>query len=274
MTQVDIPLILPRSEITRKASFYQGLTSRMPRTSLSDTWLINHTRRGLPAATARPAPMPVSSVRLDGGWKPALMIVACQKCTLLSMAYVQYRCTETTFTVCPCVQYRCTTVHPFTVQTYLIVQYRNAQPIQPCFYARFCLKTPRWLETCINKTRSDWSVMSVCVQYPISMYKVHIHCTHGCECPISNIDAQGTHSLYTCMRMSNIHMYKVHINCTNLGVSTIQYRCALWCIHCTHVCECSIFNIDVYTPNCVQRRKKQHWYLLYKSMWVSSTTSN
>ena len=45
-------------------------------------------------------------------------------------------------------------------------------------------------------------------QYPISMYKVDIHCTNLLECPISSINVQGRHSLYKPMRMTNMqHRY-------------------------------------------------------------------
>ena len=94
-------------------------------------------------------------------------------------------------------------------------------------------------------------------QYPVSMYKVDIHCTNLCECPISNIDVQGRHSLYKPMGLTNIQypctrqtftvqtywndefpilVYKVDSHCTNL-YANVQYQ---------HRCTRQTFTVQTY----------------------------
>ena len=118
------------------------------------------------------------------------------------------------------------------------------------------------------------------IQYQCTMYTFTVQILW--ECPISNIDVQGRHSLYygnvqyQCTRYTftvqtyvnvqyPISMYNVYIHCTNpMGMSNIQYRCTRQTftvqtyandqypismykvdIHCTNLLECPISNINV-----------------------------
>ena len=141
------------------------------------------------------------------------------------MTNIQYRCTSQTFTVqtfwMSNIQYRCTRnrhslsdLLEYPIPMYMAdIHCTNLCKLQISnidVQGRHSLYKPMGMTNIQYRcTRQTFTVQTYANdQYPISMYKVDIHCTNLLECPISSINVQGRHSLYKPMRMTNMqHRY-------------------------------------------------------------------
>ena len=106
------------------------------------------------------------------------------------------------------------------------------------------------------------------------MYKVDIHCTNLCECPMSSIDVQGRHSLYKPMGMSNI---QYRFTRKTFTVQTYNMSVQYWKgnidIRCTNLCECPTSNIKL-TLLISWQYYKLVWFLTLNVGHSHSTSSN